>query len=250
MTQSLVGKVVYADGRYPYAAAAAYEPGDVIVRPDGTLAFFDGFEGCASGDRINPEPIAPSKVVQLPADTADTWAAGTLLFWSAADEEVTATPGANKVVGVAVAAKTSGQLTALVNVLVIPRLGHPINIRTRFTIAQVNAGATIVAAEAGIKYRMINAAMIAVGGAAAAHTTIDILATLSASSRKLVAFAVAQTAQSTLLQPGITGAAILADGASYTANDVNTAITVGKTGSDITTATHIDVMLTYVREVA
>jgi len=131
--------------------------------------------------------------------------------------------------------------------LIIP--GAVYHIRTRFTIAQVNAGATLLAALAGFKYRMVDGAMIAVGGAAAAHTTIDILGTVS-TSRKLVAFAVAQTAQSTLLKPGVTGAAILADGASFTANDANTAITVGVTGSPITTATHIDVLFSYVIEAA
>lgn len=123
-------------------------------------------------------------------------------------------------------------------------------IRTRFTIAEVNAGATLLEAIPGYRYRMVNGAMIAVGGAAAAHTTIDIVGTASSSTRKLVAFAVAQTAENTLLQPGVTGAAILAAGASYTANDANTAITVGKTGNSITTATHIDIMFDYVLEQA
>lgn len=123
------------------------------------------------------------------------------------------------------------------------------NIRTRFTIAQVNSGATLLPAVAGFKYRMVDGAMIAVGGAAAAHTTIDILGTQS-SGVKLVAFAVANTAQSAVLKPGVTGAAVLADGASYVACDANTAITVGKTGSSITTATHIDFIFSYVLEAA
>jgi hypothetical protein len=44
------------------------------------------------------------------------------------------------------------------------------------------------------------------------------------------------------------GAAILADGASYAANDASTAITIGKTGATITTATHFDVILSYAIE--
>jgi hypothetical protein len=125
--------------------------------------------------------------------------------------------------------------------------GVVINARTRFTVAQVNAGATLVAAVAGIKYRMVNAAAIAIGGAVGATTTVDILGTVS-TARKLVAFAQANLTQSTYLQPGVTGAAVLADGASFTVNDANTAITVGKTGDAITTATHIDVIFSYVRE--
>jgi hypothetical protein len=76
-------------------------------------------------------------------------------------------------------------------------------------------------------------------------TTVDVLGTQSASGVKLVAYAQASLTQSTALRDGITGGAILADGASYIACDANTAITVGKTGSSVTTATHIDVLLTY-----
>jgi hypothetical protein len=123
-------------------------------------------------------------------------------------------------------------------------------VRRRCTIAEVNAGVTLLSALEGYKYRMVAASIIAIGGNAAAHTSIDILGTLS-SARKLVAFLVAGTTQSTLLRDGAaTNGVILADGASYTANDANTAITVGKTGSDVTTATHVDISFSYVIEVA
>ena len=119
--------------------------------------------------------------------------------------------------------------------------------RKRFTIAEVNAGATLVAAVAGKSIRMVNCKAIAVGGAAGAVTTVDVLGTATA-SRKLVAFAQANLTQNTVLTAGGTGAAVLAAGASYTANDAGTAVTVGKTGSDVTTATHIDVIFDYVLE--
>jgi hypothetical protein len=122
-------------------------------------------------------------------------------------------------------------------------------IRTQFTTAQVNAGATLLAAKPGYKYKMIDAAMIAIGGNAATVTTVDILATLS-TSRKLMAGAQANLTQSTVIHAGETGGAVLADGASFTANDANTAITIGKTGSDLATATHIDVLFSYVVEAA
>jgi hypothetical protein len=119
------------------------------------------------------------------------------------------------------------------------------NVRQRFTIAEINAGATLVAAVAGKSIRMVTCKAIAVGGAAGAVTTVDVLGTLS-TGRKLVAFAQANLTQSTVLTDGGTGAAVLADGASYTANDAGTAVTVGKTGSNVTTATHIDVIFDYV----
>jgi hypothetical protein len=121
------------------------------------------------------------------------------------------------------------------------------NIRTRFTVAAVNAGATLLAAIAGYKYRMIHCIAISIGGAAGAVTTVDVIGTLS-SARKLVAYAQASLTQSTVLVSGATGAAVLADGASFTQNDANTAITVGITGSSITVATHIDFIFSYTVE--
>lgn len=122
------------------------------------------------------------------------------------------------------------------------------HIRSRFTIAQVNAGATILPALANRKYRVCDMALISVGGAAGAVTTVDILGTQSASSVKLLAGAQANLTQSALVRAGGTGGTILADGASFVANDTNTAITIGKTGSNVTTATHIDVLMSYVVE--
>lgn len=122
------------------------------------------------------------------------------------------------------------------------------SIRRRCTIAEVNAGVTLLAALPGFKYRMVGCKAIAVGGAAAAVTTVDVLATQAASGVKLAAFAQASLTQSTVLTAGGTGAAVLADGASHATNDVNTAITVGKTGASVTTATHIDIIFDYVVE--
>jgi hypothetical protein len=123
------------------------------------------------------------------------------------------------------------------------------HLRTRVLAADVDAGLTLLPAVAGYKYRLIDCKAIAVGGAAGAVTTVDILGTLSGSTRKLVAYAQANLTQSTVLRDGATGGAVLADGASYTQNDVNTAITIFNTGNNVTTATHIDVELTYALEV-
>ena len=121
--------------------------------------------------------------------------------------------------------------------------------RIRATIAQVNAGYELLPALAGFKYRLVDAALIAVGGAVAAVTTVDILATQT-SSVKLVAGAQASMTQSTVLHAGESGAAVLADGASFVANDANTSITAGITGSDITVATHVDFILSFAIEAA
>ncbi|CAB4177369.1 hypothetical protein UFOVP998_24 [uncultured Caudovirales phage] len=123
-----------------------------------------------------------------------------------------------------------------------------LSVRRRCTIAEINAGVTLLAARPGQKYRMLSGRAISVGGAAGAVTTVDILGTQSASSVKLAAFAQASLTQNAELKSGGSGAAILAGGLSYAVNDVNTAITAGKTGSDVTTATHIDIAVDYVIE--
>lgn len=118
------------------------------------------------------------------------------------------------------------------------------NVRARLTIAQVNAGAPLVPAVPGKSIRMISCDAIAVGGAVTSVTTVDVLGTLG-TSRKLVSFVQASLTQSTKLAAGNAGATILADGASYTANDPATAVTVGITGPSITVATNIDFNFNY-----
>lgn len=140
-------------------------------------------------------------------------------------------------------------LEDLANNVIFARSAAVQNIRTRFTIAQINAGATILAAIPGHKYRLVSCTATAYGGAVGATTTVDVSGTVS-TARKLVAFAQASLTQSTVLKDGGTGATVLADGASYTANDANTAITIGKTGSDLTVATGVDINLCYVIEKA
>lgn len=123
-------------------------------------------------------------------------------------------------------------------------------IRKRFTIAEVNAGATLLAAIAGFKYRMIDVIGIAIGGNMGTLTTVDVLGTQSTSGVKLAAFAQASMTRSTVLRPGVSGTTVLADGASFVANDANTAITIGKTGGTGDTSTHVDVIFTFAVEAA
>lgn len=128
--------------------------------------------------------------------------------------------------------------------------GNPITrtLRTRVTTAQVNAGLTLLAAIAGLKYRLIDVTLIAVGGAAATATAVVILATQAAGSATLVSAAVAALTQSAVVKPNSANVTVLADGASFIQNDVNTGVTIGKTGGTLATATAIDVILTYAIE--
>lgn len=126
--------------------------------------------------------------------------------------------------------------------------GAAYNQRFHVTIAAVNAGATLLPARAGLKYRVVDTGMIAVGGAVATCTAVTILGTQATSSATLQSVAVAALTQSALVKPNTANSTILADGASFIANDVNTAITIGKTGGTCATATHVDVILTYAIE--
>jgi hypothetical protein len=122
--------------------------------------------------------------------------------------------------------------------------------RTRVTLAQANAGFTLLPALPGVKWCIRDAAFIAVGGAAAGGTSLDLLGTASGSAVRPLVAAVAGLTQNTLLRAGATNATILAAGASFTPLDVNTSVSVTKQsgGSALTTATHFDVFLWYTAE--
>lgn len=130
----------------------------------------------------------------------------------------------------------------------IQKVGGTFTQRFHVSIADINAGVTLLAALAGYKYRLLDAFAIAIGGAASGLTTLDIQATQSASGVKLVAFGQAALTQSTVVRAGASGGTVLADGASFAANDANTAITLGVTGSNIATSTFVDMFLTYAIE--
>lgn len=188
---------------------------------------------------------------------SQAWTQGQAIYWNTSTAAFDSTSSTGPFVGVAVeavaggAGDTTGKVRIGYGASTIAASGTSgvLHTRQRFSTAQVNAGATILPALAGVKYRMLDVAMIAIGGAATTVTTVDILATLS-SSRKLFAGAAANLTQSTLLRAGATGGAILADGASFTANDANTAVTIGITGASMTVATNIDVLLSYAMDPA
>ena len=119
-------------------------------------------------------------------------------------------------------------------------------LRTRVTLAQLNAGFTLLPAVPGFIYSLIDAMLIAVGGAATTDTSVNIIGTRAAAPVQLVVVAIAALTQSAAVRAGATNAVILADGASFTPLDVNTPITVITVGSAMTVMTNIDVTLEYV----
>jgi hypothetical protein len=125
-----------------------------------------------------------------------------------------------------------------------------LNVRMRVTAAQVNAGHTVLPAVSGHKYRLVDAVLIAVGGTTAGFDGLLVRGTQSTSVVNLIDAKLAALARSAVARPGATNVNVLADGASFVANDTNTAITVIKDGANLTGATDIDVMLQYVLEAA
>lgn len=130
--------------------------------------------------------------------------------------------------------------------------GLVLNLRTRVTTAQVNAGLALLPALDGYKYRLVDVTMIAIGGSAATATSVDIVTTQSGSAARPIVAAVGALTRSTVVKPNTANVTVLADGASFVANDENTGVYISKqaAGGSLATATHIDVVLSYVIEEA
>ena len=129
------------------------------------------------------------------------------------------------------------------------------SLRTRVTLAQLNAGFTLLAAIAGRNYRLVSCCLTAIGGAATTGTSVNVIGTRAAAPVQLFVAAVAGLTQSTVLRAGSPFATAgtasivcLADGASFAPLDVNTGVTVITVGSAMTVMTNLDVDLAFVIE--
>ena len=111
----------------------------------------------------------------------------------------------------------------------------------KLTIAQINAGYIGVEGRADASPVVDNIKMVARGGAVGAVTTIDVQTT-EASPTTVATFAQAQLTQNTALQHGSTGCTATNIGETLAKG---TGLRVIKAGSDITTATHVHVVIDY-----
>lgn len=235
----------------PYTPAAAKDAGDVIQQGAifGTVA--------VALDASQRGTLHHLAIVKFPKIASLAISAGAKLYWDADGNPSSGTAGSgamstDNTLGVCRAVATEAAAAGdhvVYGYLLPPAPDCVFQKRIRATTAQVNAGLVLLPALAGVSYQVTDMALIAIGGAAATATTVDITATQSSSTVKLLAAAVAGLTQNTLLRAGATNATILAGGVSFVANDANTAISIGKTGSDLATATHIDVLISY-RELA
>jgi len=125
-------------------------------------------------------------------------------------------------------------------------------LRTRVTLAQMNAGLDLLAAVAGLKYRLVNYKIIAIGANAAATanaTGVAIKGVQSSSTVKLGVCVLAGLTRSTVNVATSANNTVLADGASFVACDANSKISVqADGGTDLITATAFDVIIDYAVE--
>jgi hypothetical protein len=133
--------------------------------------------------------------------------------------------------------------------------GEAKTLRARVTLAQLNAGFTLLPALVGVRWRLLGAMLIAVGGAATTGTSVNLIGTVAAAAVQLVVVTVAALTQSTPIAIGTVAPAagavtLLADGASFTQQDANTAITVKTVGAAMTVLTNLDVQLEYAADPA
>lgn len=117
--------------------------------------------------------------------------------------------------------------------------------RERVSIADINAGLTVLPAVPNYKYRVLDITMIPIAGAVTGATDVRVLGTQSAVSVALLVGVAAALLQSAILRAGVANMNVLAAGLSFIELDVNTPITVGKTGGAAATATHVDFLITY-----
>lgn len=128
-------------------------------------------------------------------------------------------------------------------------------VRTRVTLAEMNAGKTLLGAYAGAKWKISDVKVIAIGGAAAATadaTGVAVYGTKAGTVTALYTALLAALTENAVCQINTADTSVATAGALFAANDVKTAITckaVSAGAFDLITATHFDVILTVCLEV-
>jgi hypothetical protein len=132
--------------------------------------------------------------------------------------------------------------------------------RQRFTVAQLTtAGLAFTSCPAlpGVRWRMCDLIMIAIGGNVTTSTSINVAGTVAGSAVELAVVAAARLTRSLINRMGTPFATAgaesitsLADGASFTQMDANTALVAHSVGGTPTVATAVDMLIDYVADPA
>lgn len=123
-------------------------------------------------------------------------------------------------------------------------------LRRRCSVADVTAGVNLLPPLPGVRWRMHDAVLIAIGGAAATTTSLNIQGLVAGVATQLLVVAIAALTQSTIVRAGAANAVVLADGASFTQQDANAAMVAKAVGAGLTGSTSIDYFLEYVADPA
>lgn len=169
-------------------------------------------------------------------------------------------PGALQVDNSAIASSVAGLTATLDEVNYATDLslnnasGVVLGVARSVTVAEMNAGHTIVPAVAGMKYRLNNVRVTPVGGnaaATAAATGIGVYNEAAGAGAKLAGFLLADLLQNKPVDVMSANTALLAGGASFAPNTANKAISVKATSAgafDLITVVSFHIVLTYTLE--
>jgi predicted RecA/RadA family phage recombinase len=186
----------------PRGSRLVWESGDIVQV--GLLAYvLPAILTGVTGDVVTGIHIGQFEVTCATGVTASV---GADAYYDEANRTVVTAPGTGIIyIGTFAKAKTSGQLIATVwlNSDNSKSLSGELvqTLRTRVTLAQLNAGLTLLPAVTGYKYRLIDCTLIAIGGAATAATAVRITGVQAASTVALISAAVAALTQSTVVKP-------------------------------------------------
>lgn len=130
--------------------------------------------------------------------------------------------------------------------------------RQRFTIAQLTtAGLAFTSCPAlpGVRWRMCDLIMVAIGGNVTTSTSINVAGTVAGVASEIAVTAAARLARSVINRMGTPFATAgaesitaLADGASFVQMDANTALIAHSVGGTPTVATAVDMLIDYVAD--
>lgn len=132
--------------------------------------------------------------------------------------------------------------------------------RQRFTVAQLTTAGlafTCCPALPGVRWRMCDLLAVAIGGNVTTSTSVNVAGTVAAAAVELAVIAAARLARSVINRMGTPFATAgaesitaLADGASFTQMDANTALIAHSVGGTPTVATAVDFIIDYVADPA
>lgn len=121
-------------------------------------------------------------------------------------------------------------------------------LRARVTASEVNSGQLLFDVPDGLSVRIVTCKLIAVGGNASGATAVVVGTGANSLTTSLFSYTVSALTRSKVVPETDSNCTVLTDGASHAAQTAGHNVYIGKTGSDLSGATHIDVILEFTLE--